>query len=204
MKRYKKAQDRLFEIVSYQQGFFTTKQAMEAGYADNTHTFHVKSGNWIRECRGIYRLAKYPQPERPDLILWFLWSRNRQEEPQGVYSHQTALSIHELSDVMPSKLHMTVTRAFRRNSNISNVLILHKADIHKDDIETMQGFRVTKPLRTVADLISEDSVSSDIIQQAVREALARGLISRNELKKNSRIPSTVKDKIEKIARELTL
>ena len=40
-------------------------------------------------------------------MVWQLWSRNRQGEPQGVFSHATALSLHELSDVMPAKLHMS-------------------------------------------------------------------------------------------------
>jgi hypothetical protein len=51
-------------------------------------------------------------------MLWYLWSQNRQEVPEGTYSHDTALSLHELSDIMPSKLHMTVPREFRRNSRI--------------------------------------------------------------------------------------
>jgi hypothetical protein len=70
----------------------------------------VQVGNWIREHRGIYRLALFPMADRPDLVLWALWSRNRAEETEGVYSHQTALSLYELSDLNPSKVHMTVPR----------------------------------------------------------------------------------------------
>ena len=64
-------------------------------------------------------------------MLWYLWSRNRREVPEGIYSHETALSLHELSDVMPSKLHMTVPKDFRRNSMIPEVLILHRANVDK-------------------------------------------------------------------------
>ncbi|MGB7747335.1 MAG: hypothetical protein WBN75_08605 [Verrucomicrobiia bacterium] len=31
----------LMTIAQDQQGYFTTKQAIEAGYADNTHPYHV-------------------------------------------------------------------------------------------------------------------------------------------------------------------
>lgn len=115
---HREAQRRLFEIAEAQQGFFTTKQAKAAGFAENTHSYHVKVGNWIREYRGIYRLALFPMAEHPDLVKWALWSRNRNEAPEGVYSHQTALSLYELSDLNPAKLHMTVPAHFRRNSEI--------------------------------------------------------------------------------------
>ena len=115
---YKEAARRLYETAQSQQGFFTTKQATRAGFAEKTHAYHVKVGNWIREHRGIYRLADFPTAERPDLMLWYLWSQNRQEVLEGTYSRDTALSLHELSDIMPSKLHMTVPKHFRRNSRI--------------------------------------------------------------------------------------
>src|ERR1035437_1065575 len=99
-KERKKAAKRLYEIAEGQHGFFTTKQAKAAGFAENTHPYHVQAGNWIREHRGIYRLARFPRGGRPDLILWSLWSRKQEEVAQGVYSHQTALSLYELSDVM--------------------------------------------------------------------------------------------------------
>src|SRR5579862_7166316 len=124
---HREASRRLFDLAEQQQGYFTTKQAKAAGFAENTHPYHVQAGNWIREHRGIYRLSSFPQGERPDLMLWSLWSRNRGEVAQGVYSHQTALSVHDLSEVMPAKLHMTVPKSFRRNSEIPRVLVLHFA-----------------------------------------------------------------------------
>src|SRR6266516_628890 len=90
---HREASGRLFEIAEQQQGFFTTKQAKAAGFAEDTHPYHVQVGNWIREHRGIYRLALFPTTDRPELVLWALWSRNRNEEVEGVYSHHTVISL---------------------------------------------------------------------------------------------------------------
>jgi predicted transcriptional regulator of viral defense system len=115
-------------------------------------------------------------------MLWSLWSRNRGEAAQGVYSHQTALSLHDLSDVMPAKLHMTVPKSFRRNSEIPRVLVLHFADLPQSDIGAADGVRVTKPMRTILDLLEGGEVPSATLRQALREGLRRGLIRRREIK----------------------
>lgn len=180
-KERKEAAKRLYEIAEGQQGFFTTKQAKAAGFAENTHPYHVQVGNWTREHRGIYRLASFPRGERPDLMLWSLWSRNREEAAQGIYSHQTALSLHDLSDVMPAKLHMTVPRSFRRNSEIPRVLVLHFADLHQSDIGVAHGVRVTRPMRTILDVLAGGEVPLAILRQALLEGLRRGLIRRSEI-----------------------
>jgi len=177
----KEAAKRLFGIAGEQQGFFTTKQAKAAGFAENTHPYHVQVGNWIREHRGIYRLARFPRGARPDMMLWSLWSRNRAEVSQGVYSHQTALSLYELSDEMPAKLHMTVPTRFRRNSEIPSVLVLHFADLPESDIGTADGVRVTNPMRTILDLLQGGNVPPTNLRQALRGGLRRGLIRRSEI-----------------------
>jgi len=59
----------LYQLAESQSGYFTTKQASALGYASNKRIYHVRAGNWIREHRGIYRLARFPEPDRPDLIL---------------------------------------------------------------------------------------------------------------------------------------
>src|ERR1700722_19100445 len=180
-KGRREAAKRLYEIAEGQEGFFTTKQAKAAGFAENTHSYHVGAKNWIREHRGIYRLASFPRGERPDLMLWSLWSRNRGEAGQGVYSHQTALSLYDLSDVMPAKLHMTVPKNFRRNSEIPRVLVLHFVDLPQDDIGAVHGVRVTKPMRTILDLLERGEVPLATLRQALREGLRRGLIPRSEI-----------------------
>src|SRR3990167_6853483 len=125
-RKSQESENKLFEIAESQQGYFTSKQAKTSGYKDNTHPYHVRSGHWIRVYRGIYRLAKFPGSERPDLMIWALWSSNRSGQIEGVYSHQTALSIHSLSDILPDKLHMIVPQSFRRNSAIPKILIIHR------------------------------------------------------------------------------
>ena len=137
---HREAARRLFEIAEQQQGFFTTKQAKAAGFAENTHPYHVQAGNWIREHRGIYRLSLFPAADRPELVLWALWSRNRNEEVEGVYSHQTALSLYDLSDLNPARLNMTVPTDFRRNSEIPGILTLHYAEPARTGCTDGPGF----------------------------------------------------------------
>jgi predicted transcriptional regulator of viral defense system len=187
MKRSsRESQSKLFAVAESQGGFFTAKQAEEAGFDRTHHAYHVSAGNWGREHRGIFRLEHFPANERPDLVRWSLWSRDRQDRPQGIYSHQTALSIYDLSDVMPSKLHMTVPRSFRKNSEIPAVLILHYADLPAEVIEEREGFRVTRPIRTILDLSESQELSPDLLGQAFAEARKRGLITESETKEYRR------------------
>ncbi len=183
MHRRRPDQARLYEIAEAQLGLFTTKQAKACGYAENTHPYHVRRGHWLRERRGIYRLALFPASNEEQLVLWSLWSANRDEQPQGVFSHATALSIHDISDAAPDKLHLTVPRTFRRFHEPPAILILHKADLAEEEIEARRGYAVTTPLRTLRDVAADQANTDELITQAVRDALRAGLVSRTALKK---------------------
>ena len=188
----------LYQIALEQDGYFTTKQAINAGYDTNSHPYHIKTGNWIREHRGIYRLANYPIGDRPDLMLWYLWSRNRNEEPQGIYSHETSLTIHNLTDLNPSKLHMTVPKDFRRNSRIPDVLVLHYGDILPAETDQMYGVKITNPIRTIIDIIMEGNLSEDLLSQAILEAINRGAVTKSELQESRQENKTFNDFMSKI------
>ena len=198
---HREASRRLFELAQQQQGFFTTKQAKAAGFAENTHPYHVQVGNWVREHRGIYRLTLFPTVERPDLVLWALWSRNRNEEIEGVYSHHTALSLYDLSDLNPAKLHLTVPTDFRRNSDIPGILVLHYANLPDSDVQAAQGFKFTRPLRTILDLIEADTVEQRFIRQALRQAIDRGLITRQQIR-NARMSGPAHKMVEEVLRRV--
>lgn len=134
IKGYMKTpESELFEIAESQQGYFTYQQAIAVGFSDKNHAYHVKSGDWVKVFRGIYRLAKYPIGEREELVLWYLWSRNCLNVPQGIYSYYTALDVYELSDHMPAKLHMTVPKGFRRMAKTPDILILHRENLREDE-----------------------------------------------------------------------
>ncbi|MGC9945396.1 MAG: hypothetical protein ABSF64_03275 [Bryobacteraceae bacterium] len=200
-RHHRAAQRKLFEVAHDQQGFFTAKQAKAAGFAENTHPYHVGVGNWIREHRGIYRLALFPAAEHPDLVKWSLWSKNRNEVTEGAYSHQTALSLYELSDLNPAKLHMTVPTHFRRNSEIPAILVLHYADLAVEDVQVAQGFRYTRPLRTILDLIEADSVEHTFLRQALRQAFHRGLITRSQVNR-VRLSARAQNVFESLLRQV--
>jgi predicted transcriptional regulator of viral defense system len=178
---------KLFEIADSQQGYFTSKQAEECGISRAHFHRKIRTGEWIKELRGIYRLAQYPLGARPELVLWVLWSRDKQGEPQGVWSHETALDIHELSDIMPSKMHMTVPLKFRKQVAIPKVLSLHFGTIAKKDVEFHHGYRVTTPLRTLIDVIEAGTVAADQIAQAIREGLNRGILSLRDINESPKL-----------------
>ena len=193
------SQNQLFEIADRQQGFFTAKQAEECGYKRSNFHLRLASGEWTQEGRGIYRLGRYPVTDRPELVLWSLWSRNLQDIPQGVWSHETALDIHELSDVMPAKMHMTVPPNFRRRKELPKVLCLHGGILENADVEERQGYKVTTPLKTIIDCIEEEIVADNFVSQAIHQALKRGIVLESELKG---IRETQPDIYQKIMRVL--
>ena len=168
---------KLYEIASLQQGYFTARQAKEVGYADSRFAYHVKKGRWIREGRGIYRLANYPMGDRPDLVYWSLWSCNRSGDVQGVFSHQTALAIHDLSDVMPGQYHLTVSRGFRKYHVPPNNLVLHFADVDENEVWEFEGYKVTSPERTIRDVLLAEDISDELVIQAILDGLQKGVIS---------------------------
>ena len=97
---------------------------------------------------------------------------------------------------MPSKLDMTVPREFRRNSTIPEILVLHRAHLDTSEVQEMHGIRVTRPLRTIVDLLRSGHVDRSQLKLAVDDAIHRGLIGRREI---DRMPD---DKVQRSLREL--
>ena len=193
----KPKQDDLFKIADEQKGYFTAQQAITVGIPDSAHPYHIKAGNWIREQRGIYRLARYPVTEYENLIVWYLWSRDRSGAPQGIFSHETALMLYELSDANPSKTHMTVPMTFRRFHKPPKVLVLHKTMLKKIDITERSGIKITTPLRTLLDVATESALSLDTVEQAVQESVDRGIVMEKEIRQYPELARFLKNRVNK-------
>ncbi len=168
----------LYPLAEAQGGYFTAAQARQAGYAYSQQHFHVRRGNWLRVGRGIFRLYHFPPHENEDLICWTLWSRTQQGQLQVVASHETALSLHGLSDVLPARIHLTAPPGFRKPTPPG--CVLHRALLAVVDIEERAGYRVTTPLRTLLD-VADSPLSQEHLDKAVAEALERGMVRRQAL-----------------------
>src|SRR3990167_5450982 len=136
--------DRLFETAAGQSGDITTKQAAESGYS--TH-----------------RLVHFPASEHEELVTAWLWS-----EQTGVISHQTALSLHGLSDVLPAQVHLTLPAAWsKRRFRVPPDVVLHHADVAPEDRAWFSAVPITNPRRTLNDCARE-GLSPELLRQAAQ------------------------------------
>lgn len=164
---------RLLALAARQSGYFTAAQALDLGYSYPAQRYHAQRGNWLRVDRGIYRLPEWPTGPRDDLVRWSLWSRGR-----AVVSHETAMSVHELGDVDPARVHLTAPQNFRQKDP---GVVIHRAEVPRSDVEEHDGFRVTTPLRSLLDVATGD-LDLDQLARAIEEALARGMLTRRALR----------------------
>lgn len=162
--------DSLFEVAQSQAGYFTTRQAAGVGYSSQLLTYLIDK-KVVRVRRGIYRLIHFPASDHEELVVLWLWS-----EQVGVFSHETALALHDLSDALPSKVHLSLPMTWRRRRlRVPAGLVLHFADVGEDDRTSYSAVPVTTPFRTLSDCIDVD-VSPDLVRQAIHQARQRGLI----------------------------
>jgi predicted transcriptional regulator of viral defense system len=169
---------RLYEMAEPQGGYVTTAQAHEAGYSNPLLNYHVRVGRLERAARGIYRLAHFPAGDHEDLVVVWLWSGH-----EGVFSHETALALHELSDALPHGTHLSVPSSWRRRRlRVPNDTELYYADVDQDQRAWVGPIPVTKPLRTVVDCTKAES-DVGLVRQAIEQGLARGLFSEEQLRR---------------------
>jgi predicted transcriptional regulator of viral defense system len=158
--------DALFRVAEGQAGYFATWQAAEVGYSRSLVAHHAGTGVFERAATGVYRLSRYPASEMEDLFrAWLLLG------PTAVISHESALAVYGLSGLVPGEIHATVPRSSsRRRTGIR----LHTAALTSEDVASREGLPVTTVERTLLD-VTRSGVSPEIVEQAVRDALQRGL-----------------------------
>ena len=129
---------RLATLATDQGGYFTAKQGKDAGYDYPHLEYHVTARNFERVGHGLYRLLSVPRTEHDELIRFTLWSRSQRGEPQAVVSHESALVLHDLTDLLPDRVHLTVPPKFRKPT--PRGCVLHKAVIDRVEVEDRAGF----------------------------------------------------------------
>jgi predicted transcriptional regulator of viral defense system len=171
----------LHGLAYSQDGYFTAAQAREHGFSTQLVDHHVRSGRYERARRGLYRLQGYPGSSHEHVrASWLTVGADR-----AVVSHESALDLHELSDVLPGSVHLLVDRRDRGIKPPGGVVIhTTGGPLRPSDVMSIEGIRVTSPERSILDAAGAGT-QPEQIEMAVREALKQGLATATGLRERS-------------------
>lgn len=169
----------LFDVASGQAGYFTPEQAQSCGFSRALITHHAKTGRFIHIRHGLYRLREYPSsPREHVLAAWLTVGKDI-----AVVSHESALDLLDLSDIIPDAVHLTVPRSRRKTPSIPGAKV-HTTDrpIWPGEREYREGMVITSATRSILDA-AEKGADPEQIQLAVAQALERGLATDEEIRR---------------------
>jgi predicted transcriptional regulator of viral defense system len=156
-----------------QGGYFDRRDAHSYGITDSLLRYHTRMGRFERVLPGVYRLRVAPISPSDEYLLPWVWTNYR-----GAISHESALALYDLADILPARVHVSVPRPFHRTSAPFQV---HLAPLPNEEVQTYNGVRVTTPTRSIVDAAATGTDPTQI-HKAVREALDRGLIEPDMLR----------------------
>jgi predicted transcriptional regulator of viral defense system len=166
----------LFERAFDQYGFVTADDARALGVNQQRLVEMERRGTLERVARGLYRFKEIPHGDRDQLMEAALWPRRT----RGVLSHDTGLDLHDLCDINPARIHITVPRGYRINREIPTVYAIHHRDLADDDLAVLEGLPTITPRRAILDAI-ETHVDPKLVEQAIDTARRRGLVRGKDL-----------------------
>lgn len=168
------------EAVAYEQsGYFTSKQARSHGVSRQLLNHHVKQGRFEQIRRGLYRVRGFPSSEHDEIRE--KWMAVGPEK--AIISHESALTLLDLSDNIPDRIHLLVPRRYRGLRPPPGVVLHTFPDAEKVATLHRDGMTVTTPARTLVDVA--DELQPEQAAMAARQALSRGLLTRRQLEQEA-------------------
>ncbi len=171
----------LLEAANDQYGYVTADNARAEGVDPGLLRVMAHRGLLQRAARGVYRFPIVPVTALDQYMEAVLWPRTR-----AALSHETALDLHELCDVNPARVHITVPAGYRLRRDAPPMYQLHERDLDEDDITMHEGIPIVTVFRAILDGI-EANMGGHLIDQAVSTARRRGLLAPQELRVITRL-----------------
>lgn len=169
---------RLSDIAEDQWGLVTRRQAGQEGVGHTSLTRLTADGRLERVAHGVYRVRGAGEPDHIGLRAAWLqlapetpaWARL--DDPDDVVvSHASAASLHRVGDLRADVHEFTLAR--RRQTRRRDVR-LHRGEVPATDRIVLSGLPVTRPARTIADLLAAH-VEPGVVGRIAAEVLGGGL-----------------------------
>lgn len=171
--------DGLYRQAEAQAGYFTAGQAVDAGMDRSTLHHHARpGGRYERVRRGLYRLRHFPSSPHEHVVAAWLPLR----DAGAVISHESALELHGLSDVIPDAVHLSLSRSGRGQRRRPGVRLHTQINPPTEtEVRYVAGLPVTSPERAIVDAL-EAGAQPEQIEMAIHQALERGLTTPRRLR----------------------
>jgi predicted transcriptional regulator of viral defense system len=164
--------DRVVERAAEQHGYVTTRDARDIGIDPTQLRLLAARGRLERVGRGVYRVSVLPRTEHDEFAEAVAWTLGR-----GVVSHESALLMHGLSDVNPSRVHLTVPRDNHPRAAGGDLYRLRRRTLADGEVTEVGGIPTTTIERTIRDCLA-DGTDPHQLRLAIDRAEAEGLIRR--------------------------
>jgi len=170
--------DQALELALGQFGFVTAQDLEDLGADPALPRQWLQRGRVTRAAHGIYRFPQVPPSHLDPYMLATLWPAGR-----GTLSHETALELHDLCDVNPTKIHVTVPTGYRPRREGAELYVVHHEDLDERQLTWHEGIRIVTEYVAIRQS-THSGVPGHLIRQALETARNRGRITaaqRDEL-----------------------
>jgi predicted transcriptional regulator of viral defense system len=165
----------LREQAAEQFGYITTRDAEVLGVDPHRLQKMKDRGVLTRVSRGTFRFDDVPAGPLDQYAEATLWPL----EVQGTLSHATALDLHGLCDINPTRIDITVPRGFRTTRTPPGLLRLHRDELDGRDLTWHEGLPIVSVRRAILGGIDQH-VGWNLIDQAIDTARRTGRLTAEQ------------------------
>ena len=166
----------LAKTAGDQHGYVTTEDARTHGIAPINLTRMAQRGVLERRATGVYRVPLLPPGPLDAYAKATLWP---QRGVHGVHSHDTALDLYGLSDVNPTRIHITVPTTYRIRRQAPATYSLHREDLAPADVTQFESIAIVTPGRAIRQSAAAQ-LGNALIAQAIDHGTRSGRLTRRE------------------------
>ena len=172
------ARQELWDVAVDQYGYVTMHDARDLGIEQPTVEMLVARGQIERVAHGVFRFPELPVTEIDPYMLAVMWTGT----PDTCLSHDTALAAHDVCDINPDRIHLTVPKARRIRRRGGDLYVVHYADLTADQLGWWQRIRTVTLPTAVAQCI-DSGVPTYLLRPALGNGRARGLLTADDARR---------------------